>query len=261
MDNLSIRTKFMIETIDSLKNNRMKTGANSSMIASEHRTRMKKILGSLNTRSIKASEPLRIKLTEIRDTQKRGKWWLVGASYKDENQSANASSGSPPDYTEVGNSEFGSTDLLQLAKEHRMNTDIRRSIFVTLMSATDYRDAHLRLLKLRLARTQEHDIPKVLIYCSNIEKVYNPYYTLVARQLCTDKKHKKAFQFSLLDEFRRMGEEREDDEDDDEDNIGIYEVVNLAKMFGRLVAEGRLELSILKVSYVNDSRLCTTELI
>ncbi|KAI9855476.1 MAG: suppressor of glycerol defect, partial [Pleopsidium flavum] len=58
--NLSIRTKFMIETINNLKNNRMKSGAAASAVTSEHTIRMKKTLGSLNTRSLKSSEPLRV---------------------------------------------------------------------------------------------------------------------------------------------------------------------------------------------------------
>jgi nucleolar MIF4G domain-containing protein 1 len=51
--NLSVRTKFMIESINDLKNNRMKTGAVASAVTSQHTVRMKKILGTLNTRSSK----------------------------------------------------------------------------------------------------------------------------------------------------------------------------------------------------------------
>ena len=254
IDNLSVRTKYMIETIHSLKNNRMKSGATTSGITSDHRRGMKEMLGPLNARNVRASESLGIRLAELRDARKRGKWWLTGASYRDENRSGNAHpvshliTDSPPPHNRAGGMDIEFTDLAQLAREHRMNTDIRRSIFVTLMSATDYRDAHLRLSKLQLTRRQEYNVPRVLIYCSNIEKVYNPYYTLVARKLCRDKKHKKAFQFLLLDEFRRMGENAEDEEDGDV--LEIHEVVNMAKLYGRLVAEGRLDLNVIKVSYL-----------
>lgn len=259
-DNLSVRTKFMIETINNLKNNRMKTGVAASNVTSEHTIRMKKTLGSLNTRTIRASEPLRIGLKDIRDTDKRGKWWLVGASYKDEerndqNVAALQSKLEHSSYTEDVEMVDGvDADLLQLAREQRMNTDVRRSIFVCIMSATDYRDAHLRLLKLRLKKSQELEIPKVLIHCAGAEKAYNPYYTLIARKLCSDRKLKMAFQFSLWSLFKRMGEDEEgaeeerDEQDEQDDALGMRSIVNLAKLYGTLVAEGGLDLGVLKVS-------------
>lgn len=258
-DNLSVRTKFMIETINNLKNNRMKTGVAASTVTSEHTIRMKKTLGSLNTRTIRASEPLRIGLKDIRNTDKRGKWWLVGASYKDEDRN-NQDLAAPPSKHQAsphsGDMEMvdqGATDLLQLAREQRLNTDVRRSIFVSIMSATDYRDAHLRLLKLRLKKSQELEIPKVLIHCAGAEKTYNPYYTLIARKLCSDRKLKMSFQFSLWGLFKRMGEGEEgieedfEQQDEQDDTLGMRSVVNLAKLYGILVAEGGLDLGVLKV--------------
>ncbi|KAK3062329.1 hypothetical protein LTS18_004345, partial [Coniosporium uncinatum] len=81
-DNVSVKTKFTVEIITDLKNNRQRAGVAASSVASEHTIRMKKTLGSLNQRTIKAAEPLRIGLADIRDTEKKGKWWLVGASWQ-----------------------------------------------------------------------------------------------------------------------------------------------------------------------------------
>ncbi|MCJ1247700.1 suppressor of glycerol defect [Trapelia coarctata] len=251
-ENLSVRTKFMIETMNNLKNNRMKTGVAASAMVSEHTIRMKKTLGSLNTRDIKASEPLRIGLDDIRDTEKRGKWWLVGASYRDkdasqQNNHTEVHSSSQTVRSHEDEERNESNDLLQLAREHRMNTDIRRSIFVTIMSASDYRDAHLKLLKLRLKKAQELEIPKVLIHCAGAESAYNPFYTLIAKLLCADRKLKMAFQFSLWDLFKKMGEgSDEDDEEEEDETLGLRAVVNLARMFGALIAEDSLRIGILK---------------
>ena len=245
-----MRTKFIVETVNDLKNNRMKTGLAASSIASEHVIRMKKILGSLNTRSIKASEPLRIGLKDIRDTDKRGKWWLVGAGYRDEKQDLDATLSGltcQKQVTRANEKDASfSNDLLDLAKAHRMNTDIRRSIFITIMSATDYRDAHIRLLKLRLKKAQELEIPKVLLHCAIVEETYNPYYTLVARKLCADRKLKMSFQFALWDAFKRMTGDEDEDEDVDEGGMNTKEIVHLARIYGTLVADGGLTLSILK---------------
>ncbi|CAD0052993.1 unnamed protein product [Aureobasidium pullulans] len=220
--NLSVRTKFMIETINNLKNNRVKTGAVASAIVSEHTTRMRKTLGSLNNRSsLKASEPLRIGLADIRDTEKKGKWWLVGASWLDPGKQSKDQEDEPAvkvsknDSTTVS-ADDGSVDLIQLARQQGMNTDIRRAIFVTIMSASDYQDAHMRLLKLGFKKAQELEIPRVLVHCAGAEATYNPYYTLIAKKLCGEKRMLKAFQFGLWDIFKRMGEKAmtADDEDD-----------------------------------------------
>ena len=246
-ENISVRTKFMIETINDLKNNKMKTGGVASAVASEHTIRMKKTLGTLNSRSIKGSEPLRIGLKDIQESDKMGKWWLVGARWSgpsaEEKLDTADSSGRRKGLPE----ESGTSDLIQLAREQRMNTDVRRAVFIAIMSASDYLDAHLRLTKLNLKKKQEYEIPKVLIHCAGAEKAYNPYYTLIAKRLCGEHKLKKSFQFSLWDLFRRMGESDDDDDalEDDEDDLDMRHLVNLAKMFGSLIVEGGLTIAVL----------------
>lgn len=259
----------MIETINNLKNNRMKTGLAASVIASEHTIRMKKTLGTLNMRSIRAGEALRIGLRDLRESDKRGKWWLIGASYKDEGQdnvegeaTSKMNVGSKDASTEVMITVGASTDLVQLAQQQRMNTEVRRSIFIAIMSATDYKDAYLRLQKLRLKKAQELEIPKVLIHCAAAEKAFNPFYSLLARRLCSDRKLKMAFQFSLWDLFKRMGERQdgseEDDTDDDEEDsankLSLRSLFNLAKLYGTLISDGGLTMSVLKVI---NSQICS----
>ena len=269
---LSVRTKFMIETMNNLKNNRMKTGLVASSIASEHTIRMKKILGSLNSRNIKATEPLGVGLEDIRDTTNRGKWWLAGASYKPTNPSEENANGPPQSKNaqdrpstaittsdELPEADDGSTDLLRLAHSHRMNTSVRRSIFITLMSSTDYQDCTHRLSKLRLKKSQELEIPKVLLHCCAMEQAaYNPYYTLVAKKLCAQegRKMRMAFQFCLWDVFKELGEGGDEEEDEDEEEedgkegkLSVRGIFNLAKMYGVLVVEGGLGLRVLKVRY------------
>lgn len=262
----------MIETITDLKNNRMKTGVAASSLASEHLTKMRKILGSLNNRNIRATEPIRISRSDIQNAEKKGKWWLVGASWKDdpleaarqELSAAGLPSAPEASAPAVEDSE-GEPDLVNIAKAHRMNTDVRRAIFVAIMSATDYRDAHVRLLKLHLKRNQEYEIPRVLVHCAMQEDAYNPYYTLIARRVCSEsgRRLRKSFEFTLWDVFKRMGERGDLDDDDDasdafngfeeDDNdennnqkLTTKSIVNLAKMYASLVADGTLTLAILK---------------
>ena len=254
---LSVRTKFMIDTITDLKNNRVKNGIGAN-ITSEHITKMRKILGSLNnSRTIRASEPINISRADIHNSAKKGKWWLVGASWREDplvsarQELAGASMEGPGVAEDDSEAE---PDLAELAKAHRMNTDVRRSIFVAIMSATDFQDAHVRLLKLRLKRAQEFEIPRVLLHCAMEEEAHNPYYTLIARRLCAEmgRRIKMSFMFALWNIFKRMGERGDDEEDsdfdadDEEQGVSMKAVVNLAKMFGMLIADGTLTLGILK---------------
>lgn len=259
--NLSVRTKFMMETVNNLKNNRAKAGATASAMVGEHITRMKKAVGTLSSR--KASESLRLSLADVRNADKKGKWWLVGASWKGEGsrdesaeknvQWTGGAIAVPED--DIGDQD-GEADLLALAKTMGMNTEIRRAVFISIMSATDIKDAEFRLSKLRLKKAQEMEIPRVLIKCAGAEQSYNPYYALVAQRLCTrDHKLQKAFRFSLWDLFKRMGEKSsegdETDEDDDneeeEKSISIREIVNLGKMFGTLIRKLALPITSLKI--------------
>lgn len=255
-ESLSVRTKFMIEIITDLKNNRVKDGVGAS-ITSEHITKMRKIIGSLNsTRVVRASEPINITRADIHDSSKKGKWWLVGASWKEDPlvSARRELSGVPGKESDVVEDDSeAEPDLGNLARAHRMNTDVRRSIFVAIMSAGDFQDAHVRLLKLRLKRAQEFEIPRVLLHCSMEEEAHNPYYTLIARKLCGElgRRIKVSFMFALWNVFKKMGERNDDEDDDadfdeDENGVSMKSVVNLARMYGMLIADGTLTLGVLK---------------
>jgi nucleolar MIF4G domain-containing protein 1 len=79
-----------------------------------------------------AHEPLRVSLQDLHSAESKGKWWLVGAAWGgdplvDRQDEA-------PKSQEPSN-DSGNTTLLKLARKQGMNTDIRRSIFVVLMSS------------------------------------------------------------------------------------------------------------------------------
>jgi nucleolar MIF4G domain-containing protein 1 len=271
-DSLSVRTKFMIETLTNLKNNKIKSNSNSA-VNSEHTHRMKKLLGTLSNRTLRATEPLRASLDDIKSIETKGKWWLVGASWVGKQAEGNAGAypsaaaaaaarerdgdGTPPPaYVSDDEEDTAVPDLQALARQHRMNTDIRRAIFITLLSSSDYSDCYTRLSKLRLKRTQEREIPRVLLHCAASEAVYNPYYTLIAKKLCSSHQLKMTFTFVLWEYFRRFGEDdghsgnngEEDIDDDNEwaDPKQLRKIVNLARLYAKLVAEGVLGITVLK---------------
>ncbi|KAK4146610.1 uncharacterized protein C8A04DRAFT_34805 [Dichotomopilus funicola] len=256
--NLTVRTKFMIDTITDLKNNKLKAGAGASVVVSEHTTRMKKLLGQLKSRRVKNTEPMRMGLKDIQDADKKGKWWLVGASWtggptaqKGPEAAMGAEDSDSDDESILLDDVEQGLDLGELAREQGMNTGVRRSIFVSIMSAMDYQDAYFRILKLRLNKERQREIPNVIIQCVGAEQHYNPYYTLVAKRLCSEQREVRwAFQSSLWKMFGRMGEPGfggdEGDYEEEDEPMDVRRVVNTAKMFGALIAGNNLGVIVLK---------------
>ncbi|KAG9314967.1 hypothetical protein JVU11DRAFT_4076 [Chiua virens] len=235
-NNLSSRVKFMIETLTNLKNNKIKESATQHQ-GGDAVERMKKFLSGLGKkRHVQAHEALRVSLSDLRSAETKGKWWLVGAAWGgdplvDQQQDASARQ------NEGGAEDIGNTALVKLARKQGMNTDIRRSVFVVLMSSDDYLDACERLAQLNLTEVQQREIVRVVLHCCGNEKSYNPYYALVCQQLCQrSHAYKITLQFCLWDFLRDLGES----------NVGGAEVVK------SLNDEGRFELKMISSSRIKN---------
>ncbi|VVT56352.1 uncharacterized protein SAPINGB_P004996 [Magnusiomyces paraingens] len=231
---LSPRTLFMIGFIEDLKNNRQKrVGENNTETARETRKQMRDFLNA-NVKAPKR-EALRVSLDDIRNVGTRGKWWLVGSAWRSKNMSeigeqqeqeeedarkaAVDGENSLVDKKALQDLLDGAApDWMELARQQRMNTDIRRAVFIAIMSSGDYVDAVDRLQQLKLRSKQEREIVRVLLHCCAMEPVYNPFYALVAARLCsTERAISKTFTFCLYDE---LGELEGDDSDDEREGMG-----------------------------------------
>jgi nucleolar MIF4G domain-containing protein 1 len=119
---LSPRAKFMIESITDLKNNKTRAGGEAELQSA----RLSKFLvGFYKARGSRYAESnaLTVSLNDIRNVKTNGRWWVVGAAWTGR------------EATSTKNEEKNSESLDTLAREHGMNTEIRRSIFVVLMSS------------------------------------------------------------------------------------------------------------------------------
>ncbi|KAJ3808183.1 hypothetical protein F5876DRAFT_90169 [Lentinula aff. lateritia] len=260
-DALSSRTRFMLETLHNLKVNKVKRLGTQNQ-GGEAVERMKKFLVGINKkRHVLAHEPLRVTLDDLHSAKTKGKWWLVGAAWGGDplvdRQQGNAQAAAPK--TTQNGDDATSTALLKLAKEHGMNTDIRRSIFVVLMSSDDYVDACERLSQLNLTEVQQREIVRVVLHCCGNEKVYNPYYVLVCRHLCTiSHSYKITLQYCLWDFFRDLGETNVGGEEvikglqeGGGDNFGVKSISstrikNIAKAYAWWIAKDSVTLAVLK---------------
>ncbi|PJF19397.1 hypothetical protein PSACC_00881 [Paramicrosporidium saccamoebae] len=229
VNNQTSRFKFMVETIQDLKNNRQK------LVAIQHGEleSAKKILRNFLLTNNKAKlEPLAVGLKDIRDVKVKGKWWKIGAAW-------NPEGGEETKREEIAKNipASGGDELLQIAKRQKMNTDVRRIIFTTLMSSDDYLDAFQRLISLKLPSRQEREIAHVLLHCCTSEKLYNPFYALVANKFA-DLRHNFVitFKYALWDRLKQI----------EADELKLRELLHIAKFYGLLFARGALPLACLK---------------
>jgi nucleolar MIF4G domain-containing protein 1 len=245
---LSVRTKFMVDTIQDLKNNRLRAGLTGSAVTKEHTNNMKKTLARLKeTLPVKVTEPLRVSLADIHDADKNGKWWLVGASYRDPAKTATAPPEQKPSlHDDAGyESDTPNINFHKLAKEQGMNTDVRRAIFIAIVSSVDYIHAHMQIVKLHLKKKQMLEIPGVLVHCVGMEEAYNPFYALIAGKFCNEHRLRKAFQFTLWNVLKRL-DPAEDGEVSDQEKWSVRKMGSIAKFYGSLIASRRLSLAILR---------------
>lgn len=224
----SSRFKFMIETINDLKDSKRKL-ASAMTVELEP---VKKMLKNFLTQKLIAKiEPLRISLEDIRNIETKGKWWLVGSSWHP--HSAAAEHAIETSSVERRNEEV--VKIEKLAKAQRMNTEIRKSIFSTIVSSEDYSDAFERILALKLTGKQEREIILVIVHCCGQEKVFNPFYALLAGKFASYRQgFKITLQYTLWDCFKQLKD------------YPLRKLANIAKLYGMLLAQEDLPLSILR---------------
>lgn len=260
------RMKFLLETMSDLKNNRLKP----SIIAVGHQSLKKNLTASLRVTAPSASEPLQVSLDDIKNVDTKGKWWLVGASWKGNMSNAFGDETGrdvvTTDKKNSGKAEIAIEDDLleempdwaEIAKHQRMNTDVRRAIFISIMSAQDFVDAFTKLEKLNLKNKQSLEISKVLIHCLSMEgssNGYNPYYSLLGAKICEHNHHVlKSFQFLFWDIVKKFENDSLSDSEsdfthgDDElsEDARLRKILNQGRFFGYLLSEGILRLDVLK---------------
>lgn len=133
--------------------------------------------------------------------------------------------------------------ILDFARKQGMNTDVRRSVFVTLLTSEDYIHAVDRLHALRLTQVQQREYVRVALHCCAMEGAYNPYYTLVLNHLCANTPdHRFTLQYAVWDKLREL----------DEGGVSEERAANIARTLAYVFARGSADLTILKAMEFTD---------
>lgn len=182
----------MIESINAIKNNDVRRLSDAfDQEAVEH---VRKHVRTI----VKDADQVLLNITynDLINSDELGRWWIVGSAWnlkennakKAENKDENVDSmtkkkSTATTSTTLGGEQF-SERILKLAREQHMNTDVRRAVFCILVSAEDFTDAFVKLLKLSLKKQQEREIIYIIVHCALNEKSYNPYYSYLLQKFC-----------------------------------------------------------------------------
>ncbi|KFO37302.1 Nucleolar MIF4G domain-containing protein 1 [Fukomys damarensis] len=190
------RIRFMLEIMLALKNNDMRKIPGYDPEPVE---RLRKLQRALVRNASSGSETqLRISWEGILNAEQTGRWWIMGSAWSGVPMIDNSHHAAP----QRPLAGTVSAKILELARKQRMNTDVRRNIFCTVMTSEDFLDAFEKLLKLGLKDQQEREIIHVLMDCCLQEKTYNPFYAFLASKFCGYERRFQVVEFSELDKPR-----------------------------------------------------------
>ncbi|XP_054582269.1 nucleolar MIF4G domain-containing protein 1 isoform X3 [Eptesicus fuscus] len=222
--------RFMLETMLALKNNDMRKIPGYDPEPVEKLRKLQRAL--VRGAGSGTESQLRVSWDSVLNAEQTGRWWIVGSAW----------SGAPmidsrqQKALQKPLAGTVSAKMLELARKQRMNTDVRRNIFCTIMTSEDFLDAFEKLLKLGLKDQQEREIVHVLMDCCLQEKTYNPFYAFLAGKFCDyERRFQMTFQFSIWDKFRDL------------ENLPATNFSNLVYLVAHLLKTKSLPLSILKV--------------
>lgn len=228
-EEINNRLKFMIESINAIKNNDIRRLDTFDQQPIE-------LIKKQMKNSFKEDQILlNISYKDLVNVEQTGRWWIVGSAWSNRELSIEKSTSTKKEENKSVQDGMFSEKILKLAKEQRMNTDIRKAIFCIIISAEDYTDAFIKLVKLSLKKQQEREIIYVIFHCALNEKKSNPYYSFLMQKFCEyDRRFRMTLQFHTWDKVKMMSE------------MKSQQISNFATMYSHLIGTGAMSLSVLK---------------
>ena len=198
---------------------------------------------------------LTMSLQDLLEANTRGRWWKAGASWIGRRVDGDQSTTKMKEIADIKQTPVKVSaqeiQLLKIAKQMRgINTDVRRKIFVILMSSMNVDDAFERIEHLQLKGKQDREIILVILECCLQESAYNPFYAAVTSVFCdANRQFKTTCQFAIWDHFRVLTggvEAMEGDGGQDSKVQKMKRYRNLGRFISSLTRGFHLSLGILK---------------
>ena len=174
---------------------------------------------------------------EHEEAYKKLKAEILGENSDDEEDDSDASDESSED-DEAANEERA------MEIKDATNTDLvnlRRTIYLTIMSSLDFEEACHKLMKVNLPPGQELELPSMIIECCSQEKTYSKFFGLVGERFAKlNKLWTDLFEQSFAKYY---------------DTIHRYEtnrLRNIARFFGHLLSNDAIGWHVFSVVHLNE---------
>ena len=221
-DGKSKKINFLTMELQDIKNN--KGNVTLQVRSIEHlQTWLKRdsqLSSELNVKPIDVTEKL---------INSNAKWWHEDKQTNTLNPSNSKDYGVTPESADF---------YVELAKQQKMTTDVKKAVFQAIVSSEDFLQAFENCERLNLKKEQQREVIKVLMHCCLQEKkLYNPFYGLLAQRLIKEnpQSYKYSYKYTLWDYLKSI------------ENLDIKQLNNLAKLTGHLLLSMSIPLHFLKV--------------
>ncbi|XP_044487792.1 pre-mRNA-splicing factor CWC22 homolog [Mangifera indica] len=152
----------------------------------------------------------------------------------DDEEGSDAASGDEDD-DDDDESEEDDEEQMQINDETETNlVNLRRTIYLTIMSSVDFEEAGHKLLKIKLEPGQEMELCIMLLECCSQERTYLRYYGLLGQRFCMiNKVHQENFEKCFVQQYSMIH------------RLETNKLRNVAKFFAHLLGTDALPWHVL----------------
>ncbi|CAK9314181.1 unnamed protein product [Citrullus colocynthis] len=171
---------------------------------------------------------------------------ILGEESEDEADRSDGGSDDEEDEDEEDESEEEDEEQMQINDETETNlVNLRRTIYLTIMSSVDFEEAGHKLLKIKLEPGQEIELCVMLLECCSQERTYLRYYGLLGQRFCKiNKVYQENFEKCFVQQYSMIH------------RLETNKLRNVAKFFAHLLGTDALPWHVL--SYIRLTEEDTT---
>ncbi|XP_039127227.1 pre-mRNA-splicing factor CWC22 homolog [Dioscorea cayenensis subsp. rotundata] len=157
---------------------------------------------------------------------------ILGAESSEDEDNSDAASDDEDDEDDEDEDE---DEMMKITDETETNlVNLRRTIYLTIMSSVDFEEAGHKLLKIKLEPGQEMELCIMLLECCSQERTYLRYYGLLGQRFCMiNKVYQENFEKCFVQQYSMIH------------RLETNKLRNVAKFFAHLLGTSALPWHVL----------------
>ncbi|XP_076911034.1 uncharacterized protein LOC143568879 [Bidens hawaiensis] len=160
---------------------------------------------------------------------------ILGDEPSEEEEDGDGDESGDDDDDDDESSEEEDEEQMRIRDETETNlVNLRRTIYLTIMSSVDFEEAGHKLLKIKLEPGQEMELCIMLLECCSQERTYLRYYGLLGQRFCMiNKVHQENFEKCFVQQYSMIH------------RLETNKLRNVAKFFAHLLGTDALPWHVL----------------